>query len=295
MKKSVFFVAIFAVVFSSCEKESNSSSFPYTPELAENLVLKVEEDANQIVTFFTNTPSIICGYSDSTYDSATQTYQLTFNSTNCDGDIARSGIISAQLITGASWNEIGAQIKVSYGNYEVLFLSAGQTVVVNGEKTFTNLSGTQDINDLQVGVGELKTSCTGTINVQLNDELFMNWNESFSRTTRKTDFAVFESSVKPEGTGLPYSNVIRWGTDNKGGVYYNVIEDSIQSQLCYGNWKRFDGKYTIYSAENNGPTEIYLGFNSSNDPISSNCQSSKMKVLWIDDLGQIVESFRLIY
>ena len=82
MKKSVFFVTIFAIVFSSCEKESNSSSFPYTPELAENLVLKVEEDANQIVTFFTNTPSIICGYSDSTYDLAAQTYQLTFNSTN---------------------------------------------------------------------------------------------------------------------------------------------------------------------------------------------------------------------
>ena len=165
MKKSVFFVTIFAIVFSSCEKESNSSSFPYTPELAENLVLKVEEDANQIVTFFTNTPSIICGYSDSTYDLAAQTYQLTFNSTNCDGDIARSGIISAQLITGASWNEIGAQIKVSYVNYEVLFLSAGQTVVVNGEKTFTNLSGTQDINDLQIGAGELKTSCTGSFSI----------------------------------------------------------------------------------------------------------------------------------
>lgn len=295
MKKSIFFVGILALVFASCEKESNSASFPYTPELAENLVLKVEEDANQIVTFFTNTPSSICGDSDSTYDSATQTYQLTFNGANCDGDISRSGIISAQLITGSVWNEVGSQIKVTYTDYQVQFLSTGQSIVVNGEKTFSNLSGSQNINDLQIGSGEMKTSCAGTLNIQANGELYMNWNEAYSRTTRKIDVGVFRSSIKPEGTGLPYSNVIRWGTDNEGGEYYNTIEDSIQSQLCFGNWKRFDGKYTIYSTENAGATQIYLGYNSANAPIASNCESAKMKVLWVNDLGQTVESFRLIY
>lgn len=295
MKKSIFFVGILALVFASCEKESNSSSFPYTPELAENLVLKVEEDANQIVTFFTNTPSSICGDSDSTYDSVTQTYQLTFNGANCDGDISRSGIISAQLITGSVWNEEGAQIKITYTDYQVQFLSSGQSIVVNGEKTFSNLSGSQNINDLQIGSGEMKTSCAGSLNIQFNGELYMNWNEAYSRTTRKIDVGVFRASIKPEGTGLPYSNAIRWGTDNEGGEYYNTIEDSIQSQLCFGNWKRFDGKYTIYSTENAGATQIYLGYNSANAPIVSNCESAKMKVLWVNDLGQTVESFRLIY
>jgi hypothetical protein len=190
---------------------------------------------------------------------------------------------------------VGAQIKVTFQNYQIQFASTGQNALLNGERTFTNNSGNQTLNDLQIGVGEIKMSCTGNISVTFNGESYMNWTESFSRTLRKLDVGNFVAITEPTSTGLPYSNVIRWGTDSKGGTYYNTIEDSIQSKLCYGTWKRFDGKYTIYSDANNGPTQLVLGYNNLNAPIASNCESAKIKILWVNDLGQTVESFRFIY
>lgn len=295
MKKSLFVLSALASFLVSCEKEENSASFPYLPELNENLVLRTEEDANILVSYFTNTPGQLCGFSDSIYDSSTNTYTLAFNGVNCDGDILREGIISAQLITGSNWNDLGAQIKVTFQNYQIQFANTGQNAVLNGERIFTNNSGNQTLNDLQIGVGEIKLSCSGTISVEFNGESYMNWTESYSRTLRKLDFGNFVAITKPTSTGLPYTNVVRWGTNSNGANYYNTIEDSIQSQLCFGNWKRFDGKYTIYSDANNGPTQLILGYNNSNSPIASNCEAAKIKVLWVNDLGQTVESFRFIY
>lgn len=295
MKKSILFLSAITLLFSSCEKEENSASFPYLPELNENLVLRTEEDATTMVSFFTASPGQLCGFSDSTFDSSTSTYTLSFNGFNCDGDIQRSGVISAQLIAGTNWNDLGSQIKVSFINYTVSISNTGQTAVINGERLFTNISGSQDINNLQIGIGEIKQTCSGSITVQVSGESYMSWNESYTRTLRKLDFGNFVSVTKPASSGLPYSNVIRWGTDSKGGNYYNSVEDSIQAKLCYGTWKRFDGKYVIYSDANNGPTQLILGYNNSNAPITSNCESAKLKVLWVNDLGQTVESFRVIY
>jgi len=175
MKKSLAILAVAALLAVSCQKEENSASFPFLPELNENVVLRTEEDANILVSYFDTSyqdalPNPLCGFSDSTFNSTTHTYTLTFNGASCDGDIQRSGVISAQLITGLIWNDLGAQIKVTFQNYQIQFAGTGQNVIINGERTFTNESGNQTLNDLQIGVGEVKVTCFGNISVDLNVE-----------------------------------------------------------------------------------------------------------------------------
>ena len=69
--------------------------------------------------------------------------------------IYRKGMIEVELLTGSTWLETGAQLKVNVVNLELRDLNTGLIVEVNGTRTFTNLTGDLDILDLVEGSNEM--------------------------------------------------------------------------------------------------------------------------------------------
>ena len=289
-------LALLAIVYLfSCTKEKDTDNYPFDSVNYLNELIAVDNDMTKALGLFTGEEFAACGVIDTSYNELANRYTLNFDGNSCNNKIYRKGLIEVELLTGSVWMETGAQIKVNVVNLELRDVNTGLTVVVNGSRTFTNLSGDLDILDLVEGTNEMLRKVEG-VNLSLTypDGTSRTWNESYTIRTRKAGFDYYFEIIG-DATGLLYEGASSWGVNRSGQNFYTVPNTPIKSILCTGsNWVICGGDVSIYN-DSRATTRILHGLNNLGNVSTDACFANTMKIIWVDDSGETHESLKQYY
>jgi hypothetical protein len=183
-----------------------------------------------------------CG---ATIDSVTanRTYTLTFDGTTpcVDGTRTRAGVITFKLTAGEKWRDAGSVVTVTFTNYKVTRLADNRSVVLNGVKTLTNLSGGNRKLVALTANAELVVGVAGNLNLTFDDGSVRTWQISRKRTYRNLGNGKFEIRIEGTGSAENYTNLSAWGTTRFGGAFYTQITEPIVVNNTCGFGKPVSG------------------------------------------------------
>ena len=290
------FLSISVIMFmtmSGCKKDKNNdSSTPDTSsmqQLAKDEVMvesasdEVLADANDYLSTNSNKQisSLPCG---ATIDSAnvvndTITYTVTFNGNNCAGTKLRQGTALIKKHINSHWAVANTAVTITLINFKVTKLSSGKWVIINGTKTFKNISGGL-VN--QLGNGTVTTvvhEITGTVNVTFEDNTTRTWQIARRRTYTGTQGQLI---VTHEGFGSAagYTNLVTWGVNRHGENFYTQIIQGVAFRQTCG-WDPCSGVRKHYIPSDNKEATLTFGYDDNDQPISGSACPSKYKLDWV--------------
>ena len=219
-----------------------------------------------------------------TIDSATITkdndsiiYTITYNGANCVNTMSRSGQVQIKRKVDEFWGQANARVMVKYINLTITKNSTGKSIVLNGSKTYQNVSGHRLI---EIGTGEVTSithRATGSLIATFDDNSTRTWNVARQRVFTGTASALI-CTVSGFGTDGAYSNLVVWGTNRNGEAFYTQINTPIvYKQSC--NWEPSAGVKVHQIPSDNKSLTATFGYNDLNQT-TTDC-ASKYKVDWV--------------
>lgn len=195
--------------------------------------------------------------------STTKTITITYNGTNCWGNRSRTGVITITEPRATFWGDPGASVNITIDNLKITRVIDGKSIVINGSKTFTNVTGGHLV-DLP-NLDSIVHTNTGNMSILFDNGTTRAWNESKKRVFTYND-GVVETTTGTYTDSLGNSDVSYWGT-NRDGISFEamitapkVIEESCDFRLVSGADK-------LIRSDNITLTVTY-GLNSSGQPTS---------------------------
>ena len=283
--------ALMFIIASGCKKDKVSE----TPDTSSMQQLAKDEvaveaasdealnDANDYLSSNSSKQmsSLPCG---ATIDSTnvvndTITYTVTFNGLNCAGNRLRQGTALIKKHINTHWAVANTSVTVTLINFKVTRVATGKWVIINGTKTFKNVSGGLVC---QLGNGTVTSvvhEITGTVNVTFEDNTTRTWQVARRRTFSGTQGQLI---VTHEGFGAAngYSNLVTWGVNRHGENFYTqIIQGVVFKQTC--GWDPCAGvrKHSIPS--DNKEATLTFGYDDNDQPISGTSCPTKYKVDWV--------------
>jgi hypothetical protein len=279
----------------SCSKEQDTDNYPFENVNYLNELISIDNDVTKALGIFTGEEFEACGVTDTSYNELENSYGIYFDGNSCNNKIYRKGTIEVQLLTGSSWYETNAQIKVSVVNLELRDINTGLSVVVNGTRVYTNLSGDLDILDLVEGTNEMLRKVESTdLSISYGDGTSRVWNESYFIRTRKANFEYyFEILGDP---AAPNAGATSWGVNRTGANFYTVPSTPIKATLCFGGavWVTTGGEVLIHT-DNKPTTQVIHGLDNLGNVSADACFANTMKVIWTDDSGEVHQALKQYY
>ena len=195
---------------------------------------------------------------------------ITFDGTsNCSSRI-RSGTIKVELISGAKWVDVGAELRVTYTGYKVIFTDLNNHYVTfNGIKYLTDVSGVDELTYLFTGsvTAKLKER-TYNMTVTFENGQTSSWNSARLTTWNVTGYSTIVATVNGDTT-IAGKTIDSWGlTRFNTSFQTEMIQPWVSGTAC-GWWGPTSGKYT--STTDNFSITATLGVNSSGNQVSSGC------------------------
>lgn len=288
-----FLILSLGIVLSGCKKEedtpepdpNNGSSSVQQLSQDENFEQKVSDDIMNDVEGMLSSGSqrsvewLPC---NATIDSAnvvndTITYFITYNGLNCMKTLYRTGKVEVKSKFGQSWHEVGATVIVSIINYQVTNVYTGESAVVNGVKTHTNVTGGY-IVQLGYGLSEVIHKTSGFITINFDNSTNRTWNVARRKvfTGMLGDFTVAVSGFGQAGS---YSNLETWGVTRAGDQFYISIPQSIEVKESCG-WDPVAGIEIIDIPSASTGATLTFGFDNNNQPIQPGDCPAKYKLDW---------------
>src|SRR6202051_3818989 len=149
---------------------SNSSSVSLTGNTEINSV-----GGNTNMSALINVHQLICD-ATVTYDTANNQRIITivYDGTNCWGNRTRFGKVIITLPLGQHWKDAGATANIVIDELKITRLRDSKSVVINGNKTYTNVSGglLKDLATLQT----ITHTITGTMSIDFDNGTTRAWN-----------------------------------------------------------------------------------------------------------------------
>jgi len=134
----------------SCKKETTEDDSVSAQDAASVMggISTTADDASasagQVSTFTGKTQGLyaaLCGVSVLDTTSNSQQISITYDgATDCQG-FKRYGSITVSLTGGTHWEDVGAQLTISYNALQITDVLSGNTYTVNGSHTITNVLG----------------------------------------------------------------------------------------------------------------------------------------------------------
>ncbi len=285
--KLIPLVILSIVISTSCKKgTSKGTSDPNASQHNQDVQNTKSESDNSntdINSALTNTSGFgknsgygtisICG---ATIDSSQQhaaipTMTITFDGqTVCPGpNRIRSGSIKVELIAGAHWIDQGAQVRVTYTNYKVTFLTLNNAYVTfNGTKYLTDVNG---INLLTIYLGSSTAQVrerTYDMKVTFENSYTSSWNCARLSTWGINNFTDIYATVNGD-TIINGKTIDSWGVTRYGTHFTTEMIVPWKSGTVCGWWAPTQGEYK--SVTDNFTVSATLGVNSGGNPITSGC------------------------
>jgi hypothetical protein len=234
---------------------SNSSSVALSGNTEVNGV-----GGNTQVDGLLNVHQLICD-ATITYDTSNNQRVITivYDGTNCWGNRTRSGKVIITLPLGQHWKDAGATANITIDELKITRLRDGKSIVVNGNKTITNVSGglLKDLATLQTITHTIK----GTMSIDFDNGTTRAWNVSKQRAfTYDNGIVITTTGTYSDGTN---NDIAEWGLNRLGQSFQSLISaPKVIRQDC--DFRLVSGQNTVITDK--GTSVITYGLDANGDP-----------------------------
>jgi hypothetical protein len=295
MKKNLIYwplltMALFAITFTSCKKETttNSNNLKNTTDAngVSNTVDANADDASasvgQVSSLSGKTAGngslgyyMLCGATvvDTSASQNNKVVTVTYDGSSVCNGVTRSGTITYTLTSGNLWSDQGAVITEVITNLKVTDVSSLNSFTVNGTHTITNETGglAWELfwNPSLVPGGTVKhRDRSSNMSVTFSDGSHGTWSVDRTRTWSASS-GVVTVSISTEAS----NDEDTWGTNRYGQTFNTTIPTAISSNdYDFANspnciWRPYTGQYSY--TDPSGSASIKFGTNSSGSYIGT--------------------------
>jgi hypothetical protein len=280
------------ITFTSCSKEDLTDGKADPESLkqlstdennVENLINDAMSDVSGVITNssggYKSTAWLPCNANVDSLAVAndTVTIYITYHGLNCNGTRNRTGKIEIKKKVGTHWTEPGSAVVYKYIDFTVTRVSTNSSVMLNGTKTYVNVSG-----GTRWMVGTIMNAyvekVSGSMQASFDNGTIRTWNVARQLTYTGTQGQLL-MSIDGFGTAGNYQNLVVWGTTRQGEDFYTQITQSVvHRQAC--DWDPVSGiKYNQVPSDNKSAT-ITFGYNSNNEPITGDECPTRYRIDW---------------
>jgi hypothetical protein len=181
-----------------------------------------------------------------------RTITITYNGTNCWGNRTRTGSVVVSIATGTHWMDANAVVTVAVQNLTITRLIDGKTIILNGTRTFTNVSG-GSMTDLAT-LGTITHTVSDNLSITFADNLIRTWQVSKQRVYTYNDGIVLTTTgTHSDGVN---TNVAEWGLNRFGTAFESLITvPKVFRQDC--DFRLVSGQNVILRADSLNTTITY--------------------------------------
>ncbi len=291
-------LAVSAIVFTSCQKQDSQETEVSTevneelysePSEDENMVLSssdvIRDDINNFLTLGANGLKAGSHWQcNMTIDSTdviddTITYFITYDGLTCNERLNRVGQVQVRKEKGMCWWKAGAAVEVTYIDLQITRVATGKTIVLNGQETFENESGSI-ILLLGHGVSSVVHKVYGSLDVSFEDGTNRDWN--IARQIIYTgEIHDLICTVDGFGAAGDYENLVVWGVNRQGKEFYTQIDESLViTEGC--DWDAVSGVRIHNVPEIEKTITLTFGFNDNDEPIGDDECPTKFRLDWVE-------------
>lgn len=240
------------------ESDFSGSSSISVPVSGSESVNSVNGDAH--LSALVNVHQLICD-ATITYDTANgqRVITIVYDGTNCWGNRTRSGTVIITLPLGQHWKDAGATATITVDALKITRLRDGKSIVLNGTKTITNVSGglLKDLATLQTITHTIK----GSLSIGFDNGTTRSWNVSKERVfTYDNGIVITTTGTYSDGTD---NNIAEWGTNRFGESFKSLISaPKVIRQDC--DFRLTGGQNTVITDK--GTSVITYGLDANGEP-----------------------------
>jgi hypothetical protein len=217
-----------------------------------------------------------------TYDTANNQRVITivYDGTNCWGNRTRTGTVVITTPVGQHWKDAGATATISVQKLTITRLRDGKSIVLNGTKTITNVSGglLVDLSSLQ----NITHTISGSLSITFDNGTTRTWNVSKTRVfTYDNGIVITTTGTHSDGTN---NDIAEWGTNRFGDAFTSLISaPKVIRQDC--DFRLVSGQNTVITDK--GTAVITYGLDSDGNPTSCPAGTYYFKLVWTGTNGKI--------
>ena len=217
-------------------------------------------DAVMGTSSLVNVHQLICD-ATVTYDTSNNQRVITivYDGTNCWGNRTRSGKVIITLPLGQHWKDAGATANIVIDELKITRLRDGKSIVINGNKTYTNVSGglLKDLATLLT----ITHTITGTMSIDFDNGTTRAWNVSKQRVfTYDNGIVITTTGTYSDGTN---NDIAEWGINRLGESFKSLIsEPKVIRQDC--DFRLVSGQNTVITDK--GTSVITYGLDADGNP-----------------------------
>jgi hypothetical protein len=148
-----------------------------------------------------------------------RTLTITYNGTNCWGNRTRTGTVVVSIAQGMHWKDVNAVVNIAVQNLTIKRISDGKTIILNGTRTMTNVSG-GSMTELAT-LGAITHTLADNFSITFADNLVRTWQVSKQRLfTYSNGIVMTTTGTHNDGIN---SDVAEWGTNRFGTAFESLI------------------------------------------------------------------------
>ncbi|HNW98072.1 MAG TPA: hypothetical protein PKK00_06645 [Bacteroidales bacterium] len=290
-KLVVIFTAAVALSISGCKKdrdendETNSNSLQQLSkdEVAiENATGDVLKDANSVLSgnsgkAISQLPCNVTIDSTSIVND-TIIYSITYNGLNCAGNLYRVGNAQVKKNINTHWCDAGAKVTISLINLKITRVSDQKWVILNGTKTYENVTGGFLIQ-LGTAYTTIIHKAIGTLQATFDDNTTRTWNLARQITYTGT-IGLYVITEDGLGSADGYDNLVCWGKNRDDNHFYTQITTStVFKQAC--GWDPCSGvKVHQIPDDQNKKATVTFGYDNTNQLITNGDCPTRFRLDW---------------
>ena len=271
-KRFVSSILAFSVLtlftISGCKKSAESET-DYTSNFSvqtdDQTFFSAEDDAvsNEVNTVL-EVDSTFAGRVENTVCHTTITHSststskiltITYNGLDCSGNRNRTGVVVLTLPKEKRWKEAGAQLSITYNNFSITRVSDTKTIVLNGTKTVTNVTG-GELKNLPTLKAITHNITSSDLSITFSDGTKRSWQIVKQRVfTFNNGVVISTQGMHTDGTT---NNIAEWGINRLGETFSTqIVEPVVLRQDC--DFRIVSGKIAYTKLER--PVTITYGLN----------------------------------
>jgi len=203
---------------------------------------------------------------------------MAYSGPNNANTFIRNGTVIIKKRFGAKWQNAGTAVSYTYLNLAVTKVSSGKQFTFNGTRIWTDVTGGL-IKNLNGGTTTIEHQITGAIKITFDNGTTETWN--ISRTTTWSGVYPSALSITVGGTGSVdgYSNLMEYGTNRNGEIFYTQINTPIlYSEGC--GWNPIWGVIVHQLPNVTKSATITYGYNSSDAIVAQGSCADNYRMDW---------------
>ncbi|MEI6898360.1 MAG: hypothetical protein WCL00_00665 [Bacteroidota bacterium] len=291
LKFTVILIALTGLTLSGCKKDKQNNLSADSSTLQqlskdENTVTNVSDQTlNDVNTLLSggsslkSTESVPCNaWIDSiAVSNDTITKYIHYNGLSCNGTHFRTGKIEVKKRVGTNWHDAGATVIVTYINFSITKVATGKTLVLNGTKTFQNVTGGY-LFQLGNGYSSIVHKVSGYMVATFDDNSTRTWYIARQKTFTGT-IGQLVLTVDGFGQSGSFSNLVVWGTNRNGDNFYTQITQSVaHKEVC--DWDPCSGIKVHQIPSKDKKATLTFGYDNNNQLITNGDCPTKYKLDW---------------